>query len=592
MGQVRDDVAETATSIRTVFSNPALRRIELAFAGSKIGDWAYATAVTVWAYGVGGATAVGVWGMIRLVLLALVTPFAAGLADRLSRKSVMVGADAFRVLLVAASALLIEWDGPVWVIFVLATAAALVGTPFRPAQASMMPSLARTPAELTAANGTASTFESLSFFVGPALAGLLLSVTDVAVVFGFNAVTFLWSALMVAGVRPPPSPATERAAAAVAEPLPAGAGRGEAGAIGEIRADPASSDPPDPEPAGDDGHGEERLGLLREAIAGFKTIWGNRDLRLVTFLVSAQTIVAGASIVFSVSIAVDLIELGPEGVGYLDAMLGVGAVLGGLVAIGRASRQRMGVDLGVGVVLWSLPLVLVAVLPEAAPAFLAMFLLGFANPLVDVNYETIVQRVTPDRVMGRVFGASESALIATMALGSVLMPLLVATVGLRWGMTAIGVGVTAMAVPCFAALRQMDSRLRAPEGLDLLLAIPLFAPLPRPVVERLARQLVRVEVAAGEVVIREGDVGDRFYVIESGAVEATFRSTVLSTAGPGEPFGEIALLHDVPRTATVRATEPTVLLALERDDFLPAVSGNDEAWNKAEALASRRIPTS
>lgn len=575
MGQIRKSMRETGTSIKTVFTNPALRRINLAFAGSKIGDWAYATAVTVWAYQVGGATAVGVWGMIRLALLAVVTPFAAGLADRLPRKLVMIGSDLVRVVLVLTSAALIEWGGPHAVVFVLATLASLAGSPFRPAQASLLPSLARNPAELTAANGTASTFESLSFFAGPAIAGLLLTVADVPTVFLFNALTFFWSAGLVAGVHPPAEVvAPAEVPASVTTP---GDGAEPAELASTVAQQPADDQP--------------KLGFLREAGAGFREIWANPDLRLITFLISAQTIVAGASIVFGVSIAVDLIKIGPEGVGYLDSVLGVGAILGGLFAIGRASRQRMALDMGVGVILWSLPLVLISIWPNPIAAFSVMFLLGFANPLVDVNYETILQRITPDRVMGRVFGAADSALITTMALGSLLMPLLNSTVGLRWGLLVIGLGVTALALPCMPMLRRMDARLSAPEGLDLLLALPLFAPLARPVVERLAQQLIRVEVAAGDVIITEGEFGDRFYVIESGAVEASFRSVVLSTAGPGEPFGEIALLHNVPRTATVKATEPTVLLALDRDDFLPAVTGNEEARSKAEALASRRIPT-
>ncbi len=577
MGQMRESVKETGSAVGTVFGNPGLRRITLAFAGSKIGDWAFATAMTVWAFGEGGAAAVGIWYTVRLILLAVVTPFAAVLADRFPRRLVMIGADVVRVVLVLASAALIQWGDLPWLVYILATLAALVGAPFRPAQAALLPSLARNPTELTAANGTNSTFESLAFFLGPAIAGLLLTVADVPVVFVFDGLTFVWSALLVAGVTVP---------SAVPTPSVVGASGDPAAAPAEA-SDAASVDGG----AGADG-GESERGFIREAVAGFREIVHNRDLLLITWLISAQTIVAGASIVFTVTIAVDMIGLGPEGVGYLDSMLGVGAILGGLVAIGRASRQSMAVDLGAGVVLWSIPLLLVAVWPNALAAFAVMLLLGFANPLVDVNYETIVQRITPDRVMGRVFGASEAALISTMALGAALMPLLIEIVGLRWSLVGVGVGVTLLALPCFPALRGLDTRLRVPDGLDRLAALPLFAPLPRTVVERLAQRLERLEVPAGATIITEGDVGDRFYVVESGEVQATHGAAVLSNAGPGEPFGEIALLHDVRRTATVVATVPSVLWALGRDDFLQAVTGSVEARRGAEALVSRRIPTS
>jgi hypothetical protein len=308
-------------------------------------------------------------------------------------------------------------------------------------------------------------------------------------------------------------------------------------------------------------------------------------------LICAQTIVAGASVVFVVAMAVDLLDLGPEGVGYLESMLGIGAIIGGLFAMSRASKQRLAWDMGMGVILWSLPLTLVAAWTSPIAAFFAMFLLGLANPLVDVNFDTIIQRITPDRVLGRVFGAIESAYIAAMAVGALLMPILIATVGLRWGLAVIGVGVTAVVLPALPRLRHMDRLLREPEGLALIRGLPIFAPLARPVVERLALALGRLEVPAGTRIITEGDVGDKFYIVESGRVEATYRAVPLSQAGPGEPFGEIALLHDVPRTASVTAIEDTVLRVLDREDFLAAVTGNDQVRERTEALVRRRIPT-
>jgi CRP-like cAMP-binding protein len=137
----------------------------------------------------------------------------------------------------------------------------------------------------------------------------------------------------------------------------------------------------------------------------------------------------------------------------------------------------------------------------------------------------------------------------------------------------------------------MNETLREPEGLVLLRQVPLFAPLDPKSLETIAGQLIRVQVAAGEAVIREGEEGDRFYVIESGALTATFKGDVLSRMGPGEEFGEIALLRDVPRTATVTADEDSVLMALERQDFLDAVTRSTDVTTRADDLISRRIPT-
>ncbi len=571
MSRVGAALGETRSSLATVFRNPGLRRVNLAFAGSAIGDWAYATAIVVWAYSVGGVAAVGLWGTVRLILMAVATPFASVIVDKFSRKAVMVTADLVRGGLVLAAALLIWAEAPVAFVFVLATLASIAAAPFRPAVAALLPKLVSKPEELTAANGASSTIESLAFFVGPALGGLLLTVASVPVVIVFNALTFLWSALLVSRIRVPA--ATDTAPVAAPDEPADGTGAGTEG---------------DPEPETVEEVGE---GFLRESMAGFRTIAAHKDLRLVSLVYCAQTIVAGASIVFGVDIAVQMTDFGPSGVGYLDSVLGIGAILGGLFAISRASARKLATDFGWGVIFWALPLLLAAVWPQMWAAFLALFIIGFANPIVDVNASTIVQRLTDDAVMGRVFGALETALIGSMALGSIAMPIMVGLWGLRWSLAVLGLIIAAIVLPAMLRLRRLDGKLGAPEGLELLRLVPLFAPLEPKSLELVAQQLGRRVVAAGEAVITEGEVGDRFYIVESGHTTATHAGTVLSTQGPGDPFGEIALLRDVPRTATVVADEESVLLYLERDHFLAAVTGDSEVAGRADDLIARRIPT-
>ncbi len=571
MGRISDPIRETGQSLSTVFGNPGLRRVNLAFAGSAIGDWAYATAIVVWAYGVGGVTAVGIWGTVRLLLMAVVTPFASTLVDRFPRKTVMIAADLTRAVLVFGGAALIWLDAPVLTVFVIATLAALAGTPFRPAVAALLPKLVNEPVELTAANGTLSTLESLAFFLGPAIGGVLLGITEVPVVVVFNGVTFLWSAFLVSRVRTTGYLSTDHADNANSADATDGADAAESGR--------------------GDAHEAGPVSFLSESTAGFRTIWRNRDLRLVSLVYCAQTIVAGASIVFTVAIAVEATSFGADGVGYLNSLLGVGGLLGGFLAIARASSQRLASDFGVGVLFWALPLLLIAVWPQAWAAFAAMFVIGVANPVVDVNASTILQRLAPDEVLGRVFGALETALIGAMGLGSVAMPLLITTMGLHRSLAVLGLVIVALVLPSMLRLRRLDARLREPEGLALLRQLPLFAPLELKSLELVARRLERLEVPAGEVIIREGEEGDRFYIVESGRATASYRGETLSSMGRGDPFGEIALLRGVPRTATVIADEPTVLFALERGEFLDAVTGNSEVNNRADDLIAHRIPT-
>jgi MFS family permease len=249
-----------------------MRRVQLAWAGSIVGDWAYATAFAVYAYEQGGPTAVGLVGVARYVLRALVTPFASVLGDRYPRRLVMVGGNVSQALLVVGGGLLISVGANTYLVYVLALLTAVCATPFRSAQASLLPELAQGAADLAAANAASSTIESVGFFVGPAVAALLLTVASISTVYFFDAVTFVWSALLVLGVK-------------------VSARESELQRQSERRALP----------------GEPRRAWLAKATAGYREIVGNRDLRLVIGLYCAQAVVAGASLVFQVSIALGLL---------------------------------------------------------------------------------------------------------------------------------------------------------------------------------------------------------------------------------------------------------------------------------------------
>ncbi len=551
MTALREKLADAARSLRNVFRNPGLRRLQLAWAGSIVGDWAYATAFSVYAYQKGGPAAVGVVAVVRYVLRALVTPFTSMLGDRYPRRLVMIGSDVTAALVIALGAVLIASNANEYAVYTLAVIGSLVVSPFRPAQASYLPELADGPDELAASNVASSTIESLGFLGGPAIAGVLLSFASISTVYIFDAATFAWSALLVLGIRP-------WMVKSAAKPKPQ---------------TPAETSP----------------GFLTEATAGFRVILGSRDLRILAGLFCAQTVVAGASVVFGVSIALGLLGLSRAGLGYLNATLGIGGLVGGFVALILVQRGRLARDFGVGVFLWSAPLLLVAAWPTVTSAVIMMVLLGFANSVVDINGFTIIQRIAPAETMSRVFGALESAFIGGMAIGALLMPLLITTAGLRVGLVIVGATVALIVLVSTTALRRIDTVALVPPGLELLRGVSLLSPLQEPILDRLARALVRIEVAEGDVVIREGDHGDRFYVVESGGVTVSKEGRFVADVGPGDYVGEIALLRDVPRTATVTANAPTVLQALDREHFLPAVTGQGEFTDAADTAITARL---
>ncbi len=446
--------------------------------------------------------------------------------------------------------------------YVLSVLVGVVGLTFRPALAALLPSLARNPSELTAANVASSTINSLGFFVGPMVAGLLLAVADVGAVFAFDALTFVWSAVMVFGVRP-----TTVVIETTTRRRDAHRGR---------RSDRATPN-----------RTNRMRGMFSGVADGYRVILGNRDLRLIVALYVAQTIVAGCSAVYEVTIALDLLEMAESGVGVLNAALGIGGLIGSVVALVLSQRGKLSRDFGIGVALWAAPLLLVAAFASIPSALLAMVLIGIGNSMVDVNAETIVQRLVPDEVLGRVFGALDSAAIAGMAIGAAIMPVMIATIGLRAGLVVIGVGVTLLVVLTIPGLVRVDETALAPEGLDLLRGVPMLAVLPEHVIERLARTSERVMVLAGSPVFAEGDHGDRFYVIESGVARVSKFGRPVADLDVGESFGEIALLRDVPRTATVTAVTDLTARAIDRRHFLTAVTGHADASEQAELVVGR-----
>jgi MFS family permease len=543
---VRRRLAESLTAFRDVYRNRNLRRLQLAFAGSVAGQYAFAIAIAVFAYRHGGATSVGVMALVRTIPAAVLAPFVSGFGDRFPQERVMLAADVLRALLVSSIALVVFADGPLVLVFFLAAFGPICGTAFHPAEAALLPTLAGTPEELTAANVSTATIESVGSFIGPALGGLALAAWGVGPTLLLTVGTYIWSALMVVRVHPDRSAVVPREETA-----------------------PGSA--------------------MAEAFAGFRAVLADRNLRVIMGLFGAQTVVAGAMGVLVVVTALQLLDLGTAGVGWLYAATGVGGIIGAGVTMVLVGRRRLAGDFGIGLLLWGIPFLIMGVWPNAVVALLMLGVLGIGNTLVDVSGLTLLQRNAPEAVRSRVFGVFESMVAGTIGLGAILAPLLIAVAGIRVALVATGLFLPILAGLLWRRLVSLDSG--DPAHLELLRSLPLFAPLPPQALERLARSLEPVHVVAGEVLFHAGDEGDRFYVIESGEL-AIELATGTKTEGPGGWVGEIALLRDVPRTATVRAVTDADLLALDRDEFLGAVTGHDPANAAANEIVGERLALS
>jgi MFS family permease len=543
----RAQLSESLAAVRSVFANHNLRRIELAFAGSAVGNYALSVAVAIFTFHHGGVTAVGIVMAVRQAAAATVAPFAASLADRYRRERVMLASDLGRLGSVGGIALLVVTGAPTVSVWALAVCASVFGAVFRPAEAALIPLVSRSPQELTAANVTSSTFDSVGVFAGPALGAFLIAFAGYATTFTVVAATFAWSALFVLRIS---SAVPERSAEA---------------------------------------DEETEHGGLRSLAAGFVTVGREPRLRLLIGLYDVQCFVAGALGVLIVATAIDLIGIGNAGVGILQSACGVGAVAGAGFAVTLIARSRLGGNLTAGLVLWGAPLIVIGVWPREWVAAVALAVLGIGNTLVDISAMTLVQRTTAPEVAGRVFGVLESSVVASLAVGALTAPALIGLVGTRGALLVVGAILPLLAVATRGRLAAIDDGAHIPlEQIAALRSVPFLTVLPLQTIEYLASRLQRVELPAGTTLFSRGDPGDSFYVLEGGTLEIDLPDGVKVEQAPAF-VGEIALLRDVPRTATVRARDDVVLWALSGDDFLGAVGGHARSRGHADSIVFTRL---
>lgn len=527
-----------------VVRNGSLRRSELAWGAAITAEWAHFVALGVFAYDVGGTVGVGIAGLVRLLPAALVAPFAASLGDRFRRERFLVAIAVAGAAALAGSAAAFYAGKNEVLVFGLAGLVGLASTLVRPALQALLPSLARTPQELIAANGATSTVEGLGTLVGPLAAGVLVAFADVGLVFAVGSVAFAIAAVLFARVS----------------------------VEGRVHAAPAAA----------------VRGGLRAAVAGFEAMLRERRPRLVIGLVFAQAFVRGCLNVLIVVTVFRVLDADAAAVGYLTAALGVGGLLGAFASF-AVVRHRLAVPFGVALVFWGLPIALVAPRPYLALALILLAVVGAANSVEDVALFTLLQRIVPDEVLTRVLAVVWGVSMGAVALGSIVAPVLVEAAGPRPALVVVGAILPLLTLLSWRGLVEIDESVAAPTaGLALVDAVPMFAPLSIAAKEYMATRLVSVPVRAGDVVISAGDRGDRFYIVADGEFEVV-ADGVQGTMRNGDSFGEIALLRDVPRTATVRAAADGQLYALEREDFLAAVTSHSAVRVAGEAVAEERL---
>ena len=538
------DVAVLRQSGRVFFANRGLRRVASTWGLWIAGEWAFLVLLSATAFDRGGTGAVAAVGVVRMIPGAVVAPLVAIAIDRVSRVRLLVGV-LLSWALFAAFVPVVLHPRSLLPLYLLVGAASISGALLRPAVSALIPQVVDRPEELAVANSVYSLLEAAGSLGGPLLAGLLLASTDPTTAYLVTAAVFGAAALLTTSIRTDFQPP---------ERLPDAGWR-----------------------------------RMIEPLAGFPELVRGRRLRVVVLVFIAQTATRGLLNVLVVAAAVSLFHSGLSSTGPLFAAIGAGGLVG---AVATASLPKLppALPFVLGMVLWGAPLLAIAAHPSLLVAWIALAVIGIGNTLGDVFGLTLLHRLIPDHLLGRTFGAFWGAVSAAIALGSLAAPVLIHHLGLRGAILAAGSAMTTIALASWFSVRRIGADL-AVDGhdVDVLRRCTLLAPLTQVAIEQLARRARRITVAGHVNVVEQGQLGDTFYVVDSGELEASVEGKQVRLLRPGDCFGEIAALNHTPRTATVTTRAATELLAVRGLDFVLAVTGYGAAERAARSLAGERL---
>jgi MFS family permease len=531
--------------LRGAFVTPALRRLQLAWTAVSLGLYADLLIVSLYAYDVGGAGAVGLVNFARLVPAALLTPIMGLAGDRFARRDVMLGVAIVRVLLCALVAVTMWTSAPLGVIAALSALASVVSTGYRPAQTGLLPLLATSPRQMAAANAVWATADSVGVLAGGVTAGAAVAIWGSGTAMLSVGALFLVAAVLAGGI------------------------------------------PRDPRPA----HRGRRAGdtLRTELLEGFSTAYRDRELRTLMGVLTMASIVEGALDTLIIAAALGVLAIGEEGTGNLYAAWGLGGIIGGAAALGLLSRGRLASGLTLGCLLMGLPIVGMGVWTILPVVVVGLVVYGIGFGLQETATMTLLQRLASDDVLARVFGVTETVYLGAVGIGAPIGALLISLFGVGTAFVITGVGLPVVALARWSALSRYEDAHPVPERqFNLVRGVPALAPLPVATLESLALRLEPVEIGAGHTITTQGEPGDVFYIVAEGDVEVLVDDRPVRTLTEGDSFGEIALVRRVPRTASVRALTAGELFALDGDAFVSAITGHPRSREAVDHVIEER----
>lgn len=521
---------------------PQLRRIQLAWLGFNVADMAVTVALGVYAFANGGAAAVGLVALARSLPAVVSAPLFSVVTDKLSRRSMLAVGFWGRALLTGLMALALYVDGPLWIILLLAPLDIILASAVYPASAASIPDLSPKAEILSSANAVFSMMENTGALVGPLLAAGLMAAVGLESVFIVSAAIYTAAALMTRRL------VSDRR-------------------VGSLRG----------------------IRLFSEVKEGLSTLRRHWDARTVVLAWGLESMLVGVLEVALVVVALDLLGWGDPGVGLLTAVTGVGGVLGAAALAGSSRARAYGMVMVTALALFGLGFAGMSI-DQAALVVLGAAAVGFGLSQADVAGQTLVQRTTPGEALGRVLGLLESLYWAAVGVGALVGSLVIELIGPVPALTTFAACAVLIALTFAAPLRRIDRESQvASDRVASCGGCSLFATLPVATVEYLANHAGDRSFAPGERIVKEGDPGDEFYLIVDGDVDVDVGGTVVKRLGPGDYFGEIALLYQTPRTATVTAVTPLRTLSFDGSHFVAAVTGYMGSTATIGAVAEARL---
>ena len=529
VARLADPVRATVAAVREALANDGIRRLELIWSIGIAADAALLVVLLVVVYAQAGAVAAGVLGAVRMGPAVVAGMLAASVVRRFGGRRVLLVLGLARALVAAACALVIATGLPLIWLYMLATVGAVAGAPVRPAAATLMPGLARSPGELVAANMAWGTGEGLGTFLGPFLASVLIAAGHLPLAATAAAGAFLGTVVIASGLR------------------------------FEHATDAAGGSPQ-----------QRGLGI----IAGLQAVARRPVLRWSMLGVYGQVTTRGLLNPLLVVASLEMLGMGNAGVGLLSAALGLGGLVGAVFAISLTRAGQLVRTECTALAFWGAPIAVIGLIANPAIGLAAMVVTGVANAVYDVAIITIFQRGATNQERAAVFSVFEGIAGLGLVTGSLLAPVVLAAFGARGALAITGSILPIMAVIIAGRIGATDRVSVVDEDLmRLVRRVDVFAELPLTALERLAAGMTPVAAAAGAVLVREGEPGETFVIVASGEVEVTVAGAAMDRLGPGAGFGEIALLRQSRRTATVTARTAVTGYAVDAGTFACAVSG-------------------